>query len=104
MIEKLILNFVHSGRLFANGRSIGRLQRLLDILIIGLMFIIYQPKSAWTTSFINIPTIYIVIVITFLLQQQGYIKVIAIKQLIVCSRNLIQLGFQLSVLLYWQHF
>ena len=67
MIEKFLSNLLHSGQLFANGRSIGRLQRLLDVLIIGLIFFAYQPGTAWTTSFISIPTIYIVMFITVIL-------------------------------------
>ncbi|QNI97106.1 undecaprenyl-phosphate glucose phosphotransferase [Synechococcus sp. RS9902] len=75
MAEKLIGSILHSGRLYANGKSIGRLQRLLDILIIGLIFYGYQPRSAWTASFVSIPTIYIVITITaILLPKAGIYK------------------------------
>ena len=75
MIGTFISKIIHSGKLFSNGRSIARLQRVLDIFIIGLIFYAFQPRAAWTTEFISIPTIYIVTMFTaILLPKAGIYK------------------------------
>ena len=67
MFYRLVNNIIQSGSLDANGKTLARLQRFIDIVVIGLLFYVYQPGATWTANYINIPSMYIVIVITAIL-------------------------------------
>ena len=75
MYNTILKHFSHTGLLDANGRSIGGLQRILDIAMIGFVFYVCQPKATWETNFINIPSIYIVMgIVAILLPRAGIYK------------------------------
>ena len=59
-------NFAKSGFVNTNSRSITRLQRITDLIVLGVAFNVYQPQTNWTTDFINIPTEYIVCIIVLI--------------------------------------
>ena len=64
MYQQFVKSCTGSGWLNANGKSIGRIQRIIDLSFISYTFFAFQPGSIWSTPYINIPTVYIVIALT----------------------------------------
>ncbi|QNJ00602.1 undecaprenyl-phosphate glucose phosphotransferase [Synechococcus sp. A15-62] len=72
MLYKIHDHFKSSGWLDINGNSIARFQRILDLVVISFIFFFLQPTVNWTQDFINIPSLYIVSIVTlFVLPYSG---------------------------------
>ena len=64
MFHDLLNNFITSGSLDLNGRTIARFQRILDLVVISLIFYFLQPAVSWSNDYVNFPSSVIVSIVS----------------------------------------
>ena len=82
MFGNFLDSSLFSGLLNLNGKSISRLQRFIDLFVISSVFYLLQPGLVWSTGFINVPSIFVVLFITsIMLPNAGIYKSYRLKSL-----------------------